>query len=66
MDNRYHTRPDFASLADTVYSAFAKRGAGVGASTDGGNDTDPVPVYDPPEPGSERQHRWSDRQRLHR
>jgi len=54
MDNRYHTRPDFASLADTVYSAFAKRGAGVGASTDGGNDTDPVPVYDPPEPGSER------------
>ncbi len=46
MDNRYHTRPDFASLADTVYSAFAQRGAGVGASTDGGNDTDPVPAYD--------------------
>jgi len=46
MDNRYHTRPDFASLADIVYSAFAQRGAGVGASTDGGNDTDPVPAYD--------------------
>ena len=46
MDNRYHARPDFAALADTVYAAFAQRGAGVGASTEGGNDTDPTPAFD--------------------
>ncbi len=39
MDNRYHARSDFAALADTVFVAFSERGAGVGAATEGGNDT---------------------------
>ena len=46
MDNRYHARSDFAALADTVFGAFAQRGAGLSASTDGGNDTNPTPAFD--------------------
>jgi len=46
MDNRYHSRSDFATLADIVFGAFAQRGAGLSASTDGGNDTNPTPAFD--------------------
>ncbi len=33
---------------DLLWSAFAKRGLGEGASSKGGNDTDPVPAYNHP------------------
>ncbi|MGN9779599.1 M36 family metallopeptidase [Micromonospora sp. H33] len=45
LDNRYHSRLDYAALVDVVYGAFAKRGLGVHAATDGGEDTDPVPSF---------------------
>ncbi|PZF91884.1 M36 family metallopeptidase [Micromonospora deserti] len=45
LDNRYHSRSDYAALVDVVYGAFAKRGLGVHAETEGGEDTDPVPSY---------------------
>lgn len=53
LDNRYHARSDFDSLADTVYSVFAQRGMGASAQNHateddptGGNDTDGVPAFD--------------------
>ncbi|WP_280841557.1 M36 family metallopeptidase [Micromonospora sp. A200] len=46
LDNRYHSRSDYAALVDTVYGAFAKRGLGLHAASDGGDDTDPTPSYE--------------------
>ncbi|TWG28073.1 Zn-dependent metalloprotease [Micromonospora palomenae] len=46
LDNRYHSRSDYAALVDAVYGAFAKRGLGLHAATDGGDDTDPTPSYE--------------------
>ncbi|MEH0935429.1 M36 family metallopeptidase, partial [Micromonospora psammae] len=46
LDNRYHGRSDYAAFVDTVYGAFAKRGLGLHAATDGGEDTDPTPSYE--------------------
>ncbi|SDY37880.1 Fungalysin/Thermolysin Propeptide Motif [Micromonospora pattaloongensis] len=45
LDNRYHSRPDYDTVVDLVFGAFAKRGLGQYASTRGGEDTDPVPSY---------------------
>jgi extracellular elastinolytic metalloproteinase len=50
LDNRYHARPDYGRIFDIVYTAFARRGAGLHASTDGGNDTDPTPAFDHVDP----------------
>ncbi|SCE94779.1 Zn-dependent metalloprotease [Micromonospora viridifaciens] len=46
LDNRYHHRSDYAALVDVVYGAFAKRGLGLHAVSDGGDDTDPTPSYE--------------------
>ncbi|MGC5022786.1 M36 family metallopeptidase [Micromonospora sp. DT47] len=46
LDNRYHGRSDYAALVDAVYGAFAKRGLGLHAATDDGDDTDPTPSYE--------------------
>ncbi len=53
LDNRYHRRADFGTLADIVYAAFAERGMGVSASNatseddpTGGNDVDGTPGFD--------------------
>ena len=43
--NRFHSRSDFQDLFDLVYQAFASRGAGLHASTNGGEDTDPKPSF---------------------
>lgn len=45
LDNRYHARSDYAAIVDTVYDAFARRGLGTQASSQGGDDTDPVPSF---------------------
>ncbi len=45
LDFRYHSRSDYSTIADIVYTAFAKRGLGAHAKTEGGADTDPVPSY---------------------
>ena len=45
LDNRYHSRSDYTTIVDLVYGAFAKRGLGLHAATNGGDDTDPVPSY---------------------
>jgi hypothetical protein len=45
LDNRYHSRSDYSAVVDLVYGAFAKRGLGLHATTQGGEDTDPVPSY---------------------
>ncbi|MGH3660391.1 MAG: M36 family metallopeptidase [Micromonosporaceae bacterium] len=45
LDIRYHSRDDYSTLADTVYEAFARRGLGAHASTNGAGDTEPVPSY---------------------
>lgn len=45
LDNRYHSRSDYDTVVDLVFGAFAQRGLGVGAATDGGEDTDPVPSF---------------------
>lgn len=45
LDNRYHSRADYADVADLVYGAFARRGLGLHATTQGGDDTDPVPSF---------------------
>ncbi len=46
LDARYHSRSDYATIADIVYTAFARRGLGLHAGTQGGDDTDPVPSFD--------------------
>ncbi len=46
LDNRYHSRSDYAALVDVVFGAFAKRGLGVHAVSDGGDDTNPTPSYE--------------------
>lgn len=46
LDNRYHDRSDYAALVDVVYGAFAKRGLGLHAASNGGDDTDPTPSYE--------------------
>jgi hypothetical protein len=45
LDNRYHARLDYSTIVDLVFGAFAHRGLGTGATTDGGDDTDPVPSF---------------------
>ncbi|WP_083672840.1 M36 family metallopeptidase [Micromonospora sp. CB01531] len=50
LDNRHHSRSDYAALVDVVYGAFAKRGLGLHATSDGGDDTDPTPSYEHPNP----------------
>lgn len=45
LDNRYHSRMDYSTIVDLVVGAFAHRGLGAGASTNGGEDTDPVPSF---------------------
>ncbi len=45
VDNRHHARADSDVIADLVYTAFARRGAGQDATTAGGADVDPVPGY---------------------
>ncbi|WP_116046585.1 M36 family metallopeptidase [Amycolatopsis palatopharyngis] len=45
LDNRYHSRADYATIVDLVFGEFAERGLGVAASTEGGEDTDPVPSF---------------------
>ncbi|GII22732.1 M36 family metallopeptidase [Planosporangium mesophilum] len=45
LDNRYHSRTDYDTVVDLVYGAFAKRGLGLHATTQGGDDTDPVPSF---------------------
>ncbi len=45
LDNRYHARADYSTVVNLVFSAFAHRGLGVGATTAGGDDTDPVPSF---------------------
>ncbi|WP_019812261.1 M36 family metallopeptidase [Saccharomonospora halophila] len=45
LDNRYHSRTDYATIVDLVFGAFASRGLGVHASTKSGSDTDPVPSF---------------------
>jgi extracellular elastinolytic metalloproteinase len=36
---------------DTIWTAFAHRGAGASATSQGGDDTDPHPAFDHPDPG---------------
>ncbi|MGH3647780.1 MAG: M36 family metallopeptidase, partial [Micromonosporaceae bacterium] len=45
LDFRYHDRSDYETIADIVYTGFANRGLGKHATTDGGEDTDPIPSY---------------------
>jgi extracellular elastinolytic metalloproteinase len=45
LDNRYHSRADYATIVDLVFGAFAERGLGTAATTEGGEDTDPVPSF---------------------
>ncbi|PWK89564.1 Zn-dependent metalloprotease [Lentzea atacamensis] len=45
LDNRYHSRADYSTVVDTAFGAFAQRGLGAGATSDGGDDTDPVPSF---------------------
>ncbi|MGH3736413.1 MAG: M36 family metallopeptidase [Micromonosporaceae bacterium] len=51
LDIRYHSRSDYATIADIVYTGFAGRGLGKYATTNGGEDTDPVPSYAHRNPG---------------
>lgn len=51
LDNRYHSRADYAALRDKAFGAFARRGLGAGASSAGGSDTDPIPSYAHINPG---------------
>ncbi|MEV0804877.1 M36 family metallopeptidase [Micromonospora sp. NPDC050200] len=46
LGNRYHSRSDYTAVVDTVYDAFAKRGLGLHAASNGGDDTDPIPSYE--------------------
>ncbi|WP_319462686.1 M36 family metallopeptidase [Micromonospora sp. RTP1Z1] len=46
LGNRYHSRSDYAAIVDTVYGTFAKRGLGLHAASNGGDDTDPTPSYE--------------------
>jgi hypothetical protein len=45
LDIRYHSRNDYARIADIVHTGFARRGLGLHASTQGAQDTDPIPSY---------------------
>lgn len=45
VDNRHHARADYDVVFDLVQTAFARRGAGADATTQGGADVDPQPGY---------------------
>ncbi|MEH0829495.1 MULTISPECIES: M36 family metallopeptidase [unclassified Micromonospora] len=46
LDNRYHSRSDYTAIVDVVYGAFAKRGLGLHAASNGSDDIDPIPSYE--------------------
>ncbi len=46
IDDRYHDSADYESIWDAFWTQFARRGLGLQAQTQGGNDLDPAPAFD--------------------
>ncbi|MQA05133.1 MAG: coagulation factor 5/8 type-like protein [Streptosporangiales bacterium] len=49
IDDLYHDSDRYEGIWDAFWTAFAKRGAGAHAQTEGGDDLNPTPAFDHPD-----------------